>query len=151
MPAARGAEDFGRLARSLRAIGDKELKRELYRGLNRAAKPAKDKVKPSAQSELPKRGGLNDFIAGSTRASVRTRSGRRNPSVRIVARGPHDVYALDRGRVRHPVFGNRNAWRTQQINPGWFSEPIAQMAPQMRQEMDQVLRDVDRDLRRLYG
>jgi hypothetical protein len=136
----RGAEEFGVLSRRLKEVGDKGLRRELLSGLQRAAKPAKVDVKASFANRLPKRGGLAAEMATS-RVSLLSRAGR-NPSVKIKATSPHSVGAMDKGRLRHPVFGNKDNWVDQSIEPGVFSEPIEARAPEMRQEMEQVIRRV---------
>lgn len=140
----RNAEDFARAAKRLKAEGSqgKGLRRELLKGLNRAAKPAKDAIKPSVLVKLPHRGGLAATIAGDISVRQSNVSTGANPRVRIVVRGNHDILGMDRGVVHHPVFGNRDAWRTQSIPARAFTEPVEKRAPQMRQEMSQVIRDV---------
>lgn len=135
----RGAEEFGVLSRRLKEAGDKGLRRELLSGLQRAAKPAKAEVKASFATRLPQRGGLAAQMATS-RVSLLSRAGR-NPSVRIKATSPHAVGAMDKGRLRHKTFGHE-PWVDQAIQPGVFSDPIEARAPQMRQEMEQVIRRV---------
>ena len=135
----RGAEEFGVLSRRLKEAGDKGLRKELLSGLQGAAKPAKADVKASFAARLPHRGGLAAVMATS-RVSLLSRAGR-NPSVRIKATSPHDVRGMDRGRVRHKVFGHE-PWVDQAIEPGVFSDPIEARAPQMRADMEQVLHRV---------
>lgn len=138
----RNAEAFAQVAKRLRAAGEggKGLRRELSKGLNRAAKPAKDAIKPSVRAKLPHRGGLAATIAGTISVRQSNVASGRNPRVRITVRGSHDIDALDKGSVRHPVFGNRKVWRTEPVTPHAFTDPVAQRAPQMRQEMSQVIR-----------
>ncbi len=131
-----GAEKFAALARDLKAAGAKDLRRELYRGLNRATKPLKAAAKESAQSTLPQRGGLAARVARA-RFSTRSRAGA-NPSVRIVAKDAAgrkvDLSRLDRGQVRHPVFG-RPPYVSQRVDPGWFSRPMEDGVDVVRAEM----------------
>lgn len=136
----RGAEQFQVLAKALRQVGDKELRRELYAGINRATKPLRGRIKESAAEKLPHRGGLAKIIAGS-KFSTRSSSGR-NPGIRIMGRSKHNVGQMDRGRVRHPVFGNKQKWVLQSVPEGWFTEPIKQAAPQIRDELAQSMQDV---------
>ena len=137
----RGAEEFGILSRCLKEAGDKGLAKELRAGLMRAAKPAKDAIRPSLAAKLPHRGGLAAEMA-ATRISLRAAGAGRNPRVRIVANAPHDLRKMDKGTLAHPVFGDRKVWRTQSIEPGVFSDPIQERAPQMRDEMGQAMRRV---------
>lgn len=135
-----GADDFARLSRRLREAGDKGLRKELLKGLQTAAKPAKDDVKRSFATRLPRRGGLAGVMARS-RVSLRTRTGA-NPSIRIVATSPHNVRAMEAGTIRHPVYGNRGKWASQSIQPGVFTDPIEARAPEVRREMVKVMKTV---------
>lgn len=130
----RGAEDLATLSKALRQVGDKELRRELFASLQRATKPTREKVRQSLASDLPQRGGLAALMAAS-RLSTRTRAGGRNPTVRIEAKAPHDLRGMDRGRLRHPVWGSRERWADQSIEPGVFSRPIEEDAPAIRDEL----------------
>lgn len=132
-----GAERFAQVARELKAAGDKGLRRELFKGLNRATKPLKAAAKQSARSTLPSRGGLAARVAG---ASFRTKSrAAKNPFVRIVATDSSgrsaNLLALDAGRNRHPVHGNRAVWVQQAVTPGWFTRPMTEGAELARTEI----------------
>lgn len=141
-----GAEQFRALARHLRDVGDKDLRKELYRGIERATKPLKQAAKESAAENLPRSGGLARDVAAS-RFSTRKRAGR-DPGISIRATGKRvsDVRALDRGRLRHPVFGNRGVWVTQTVRPGWFTEAIDDKAAVVREELLQVFDALTRQL-----
>lgn len=129
-----GVESLQALARDLKAAGNKELSRELRRGIQRAAKPLKAGAKEAALEELPKSGGLAERVA-SSKFSTTTRLGTRNPSIRIVGRGNEstsgggqlDLNSLDRGRIRHLVYGHR-PWQNQVIQPLWFSHKMETIA-----------------------
>ena len=136
----RGAEEFGVLSRRLKETGDKGLQKELRAGLQRAGKEGKDAVRPSLATVLPRKGGLAAQMAAG-RVSLRAAGAGRNPRVRIVATTPHDLRSMDKGRLRHPVFGHKT-WVQQVIEPGAFSKPIEERAPQMREDMEQVIRSV---------
>lgn len=130
-----GVEHFAQVARALRAAGAKDLRRELYRGLNRATKPLKDAAKANAAT-LPQRGGLAGRVQRA-RFSTKGRAGR-NPSVSIVAKDAKsrsvDLRALDAGTVRHPTFGHR-PWVSQPVTPGWFSKPMEAGADDVAREV----------------
>jgi hypothetical protein len=144
-----GANELGDLARDLKRAGDKELRRDLMRGIQRAGKPLKEAAQRAALTELPKAGGLNEFVA-SGKFSVRTRTAGRNPGVRLSgAKAGHDIRAIDLGRLRHPVFGG-GTWVSQSIKPGWWSDTLsdARVLTPVRQELLQVFDDVARRLAR---
>lgn len=144
----RGLERFGKLSRDLRAAGDKDLRRELYRGLQRATKPLKEAAKENARSTLPRKGGLADRVSRA-RFNTKSRAGR-NPSVRIEAKDAKgrsvDLEALDRGSVRHPTFGHR-PWVKQDVRPGWFTQPMEAGVEDVRREVvaaiDEVIRQFE--------
>lgn len=134
----RGLQRFGKLSKDLREAGDKDLRKELYRGLQRATKPLKDAAKDSARSGeyIPRGGGLAERVARA-RYNTRARAGR-NPSVKITAQDAKgrsvDLPALDAGTVRHPTFG-RPPWKTQQVKPGWFTDAMEAGAPQAQRDV----------------
>lgn len=129
---ADGAAQLAALAAALKAAGNKGLQRELSKGINSALKPLKAAVAQSALAKLPSSGGLAARAAG---IPVRTR--RNANGVRVVASGRggmKNVKALDAGSVRHPVFG-RNAWVSQSVTPGFWTEPTEALAPEVRAEL----------------
>lgn len=138
----QGADDLARLSRRLKEAGDKDLNRELRKGIQRATKPLKEAAKRSARERLPKRGGLNEWVAKS-KFSVRTSSSQRSARVRLVAsRGKTDERAINRGRLRHPVFGNRKVWVTQDVTPGWFTKPMVEGLAPVQREVLKVMDDI---------
>jgi hypothetical protein len=78
--------------------------------------------------------------------------GGKNPSVRLTGKRKSktgkqsDLAAIDKGRVRHPVFGNRKVWVVQQVRPGFFSRPTDAAAERVRHEVFAVIDDIDRRL-----
>ena len=151
MPAdlrVEGVERLERASRQLREVGDKDLRREMFRAIQRSTKPLRGKAKEAALRELPKRGGLNVWVAQS-RFSTKTRGSGKKAGVRITAtKGKHDLRALDAGRLRHPVYGNRNVWVNQSVPAGWFSKTIENGADEVRKELVKALDDVLKQIAR---
>lgn len=137
-----GANELGALARRLRAEGEagKGLRKELFRGINRATKPLKAEAKAAAARELPQAGGLAQVVARS-RFTTRTRTGARSAGVSIVAKGTA-VRTTNRGMVRHPVFGNKKVWVTQDVEPGWFTDTMQRAAPLVQRQLLAAMHDV---------
>jgi hypothetical protein len=130
-----GADKLARLSRALKDAGDKDLRRELGAGLRRAARPMRETFKAGALGFLPHRGGLAEEVAVGMRFTTKVGTGA-NPSVRITASLPgHDLPAINRGRLRKPVFGNRKVWVTQQIRPGFWTDSGYVAAPAVRVEL----------------
>lgn len=140
-----GANQLAALAKALRQAGDKELQRELFRGLNRAVKPVREVAKASALAVLPSRGGFAARVARGKFVTQR-RSGARVAGIRVVAKNTDR--RVDQGRLRHPVFGNRGVWVTQQVTPGWWSRPTEALRPQVRDDLIKAMDDVAREISR---
>lgn len=139
----KGAEQLGDLAKALRSAGDtgKGLKRELYRGLNRATKPLRADARASALAVLPQSGGLAAQVFKS-RLSTKILTGR-NPAVAIAGKSGSAAAQTDRGHVKHPVYGNKRVWVTQQVDgAGWFTDTMKSAAPTVRKELVQAIDNV---------
>lgn len=142
---------FDRLARDLKKVGATGLRRELYAGLGRASKPIREAIIKKARQELPSSGGLNERVATSkiTAKAVPSRRGRA-PSIRFMAEErsnkPIDVYALNVGKLRHPLFGNRRHWYQQRVKPGWFTQPILDGEETFAKELGKAIDDVERQI-----
>lgn len=124
------------LKRQIKALNSdlrKEINRELNRALREGASSLIPKVAEAARRELPSSGGLAARVAAK-RASVSLASGR----VRIMVKGM-DARSAERGRLRHPVYGNREVWVTQQIKPGWFTDEMRREAPKIRPRLVQAI------------
>lgn len=133
------------LSKRLRAAGEagKGLRRELMAAIQRSTKDVKGDVERSWASRMPHRGGLSQR---PLKLTTRTRGGGQRVGVRIVSasRDGYSLGAIDRGRVKHPVFGNRRAWATTSVEPGIITEPQEQSAPLVRDAIVRALSDINR-------
>lgn len=119
---------FRELAVRLKA-GEKELWKAANRNIRAATAPARPAVRDSMRTNLPKRGGLNEWAASAT-VSTSVLTGERTAGVRIrVRKRGHDMQDLDRGEVRHPLYGNRDHWYTTPVHPGTISRPLYALKP----------------------
>lgn len=138
----RGAGDFAALSRRLKQAGRQDLRRELFRGLGRAVKPARDSVVAELPDHLP-----NAYAAelkGDLSLRVKSRGGR-SPGVSVTAKGRKRnrmVGPLDSGRLRHPHYGNRRRWYEQQVRPHFFTGPMRASAPAAREAIREAMEDV---------
>ena len=82
---------------------------------------------------------LHDQRAGKSKMGVRTKLNSQSVGVKIVAANAYGIAAMNRGRLRHPVFGNTDVWVTQAVEPGWFDEPLQDSAPDIRRAITQAL------------
>jgi hypothetical protein len=132
-----GADQLARLAKALKEAGAKDLQRELSKAINSALKPVKQDLQQSAQTNLPRRGGLAGEVAGSKFSTRRNKNG-----LRIVAKGRYSLYHLDKGIVRH------GKGKQQHIRPGWWTDVTEAAGPEVRREvvsaMDEIAKKIDR-------
>lgn len=145
----RGSADLARLGRGLKDAGQGGLRKELQKRIRGAVKPAIPDVRQSAYRTLPKRGGLAERV-GKQAYGIRTLLGGAGASVRLAGRGMKELRDIDRGRLRHPVWGNRDVWVGQQVTPGFFSNAVERRAPGIRKEIEQAMTDVARKAGRRF-
>jgi hypothetical protein len=136
--AVEGREKLVALGKQLRAASDKDGAKSITNALRRevrdATKETRTAIKKSALENLPSKGGLNRWAASTPGATTRLYG--RNTSVRISMRKQgHDLAALNRGRLRHPLFGRRTHWYQQEIAPGFFTKPVEENADALRQRV----------------
>lgn len=153
------AVEFAALARALTEAGETGLKRELYKGINDAARSVADQVKSAANLEEH----LPDPYAPVLQASLKVTTSKRatgeEPGVDLVASGPtprgnrgRQVQRLNRGIIGHPVFGRRSRvnarkwadWVYQEggMSPGFFDDPLSRAGPDLRQQIAEAFRRV---------
>lgn len=92
-------------------------------------------VKERALDTLPKRGGLNEWVAASTVKAKTTVTGERInihlTGGRNSQGGESDLKRIDAGRARHPTWGRRTrgSWFVTTVQSGFFTEPAADPTP----------------------
>lgn len=93
---------------------------------------------------LRKRSGLRAAAAASVRVVSRSRG--TNYQLTVKSEGsamPSDQRELpshmNRGKWRHPIMGNREAWAEQSVEPGWFDKPGEEKAPEVAQRVEAAL------------
>lgn len=143
-----GADDLGRVSKALKDVGDGELRKRTLAGIRNQGKPTIADIRANALGSLPAGGGFAAIVA-KTPIGVRTRLSPTTAGVTIRVTGKGDREGLDRrGRLRKPLFGNRSLWYTQNVRPGWFSEPVEENAPEFRRGIEQVLTDIKQEIER---
>lgn len=132
-----GPDQLARISRQLKEEANRGLRLELDRALREAVAPLRQALPESARQTLPRRGGLADQVAAS-RVGVRRIPVSRGGGLRLVATNNRALRNLDRGRLRHPVFG-RDDWVTQPVTPGWWSKPIEDAGPQVQAAVQEAV------------
>lgn len=142
-------------ARELRGFEQRKVVLKALRVAVRKPFPTvRARIKASALSTLPRRGGLNAWVAAiKIGLSVKATSARSAGVVvkggRNSAGGRSDVRAIDRGRVRAPSWGRRGpgSWHTVTAAPGFFTTPVVE-ATEWRAEIDKAVDDAVQTIRR---
>lgn len=130
--------DLKKAAAELHKAGRKELQSQIRKSVTESTKPFRRKVKQAALDALPAKGGLNRWAAVTPTAKTEFRGS--EVSMRIQMRkGKHDLESLDKGKARHPVFGNRGAWVTQSVRAGWFTKTVESESNEIRSQVQSDL------------
>jgi hypothetical protein len=159
-----GTGQLVELQRRLRAAGHENLRASMQRRVRRAAEPLQRDLQASIRSvqmrsqsrsgrsrPSPTTRPLRETIAQAIRISVRTTNpvGARVWIDRTAL--PPDLRtmpgAINSGKVRHPVFGNRHKWVTQWPEPSpWWDATVRRHQSRMRAEIARIADDVNRRL-----
>lgn len=147
-----GTEQFVHLAKALNAQGSagRGLKRELMGAIKTAAKPMEQAVRDHVAQYLPS--GYAPVMAAGlvVRPSQSTRGNAVGLKLTGYAKGVkkrRHIRVIDRGTLRHPVYGNSGAWVDQKVKPGFWSTELEQSrekpATEIRRAIQQALRNLD--------
>lgn len=141
-----GAREFFLLAADCRDAARKDLERELRDALGRSVKPMSGAIKTAAGRVMPTAGGYRQTLVPALKLTPRAAS---STGIRLTvsAKGKtdlRDVRRLDRGELRHPVFGRyrrvrgrrlENPWATTRIRPGFVTRTFDRQAGQVIEEL----------------
>jgi len=127
------AVSFEQFAAELKAFdGRREIINEIRKDMRKPLPELRKKVRAAAIAMLPARGGLGKWVAAS-KFTVRFKDRGRSAgvTVKVSRKTEKDRAALDpldlQGRVRHPLYGNRKYWFSQQVAALFFTGPWEQM------------------------
>lgn len=152
MSGVSGLNQLAEVARTARLAGG-ELTPKIKRGIAKIGPPAKQAVIASAEEKLPHRGGYADLMAKSLKVRVKTDLGFTTAGVTIVtyASGKgerRDVVAVNRGILRHPVWGHRRrAWVAQKIKSGFWDDAMQKVENDAYERVREVVDETARTLK----
>ena len=149
------AVSIDEFARELRTFRDRQVVLKSLRVAIRKPFPSvRSRIKANALATLPRRGGLNAWVAAikvtlSIKASSPRSAGVVVKGGRNSAGGRSDIKAIDRGRVRAPSWGRRGPgqWHTVTVKSGFFTDPVTE-ATEWREEIDKAVDDAFNSIRR---
>ncbi len=145
--------DFERVAKALREAGDRKINLAVSRAFREVAKPLGEKVARDGNAAMPSRGGLRAALESDTTVRVRTTlSGRRTGSTLTIGSSRGRLALLDRGFIRHPVYGRADrerrswAWTTQRVPEGQYTKAFRNGAPMVRDALLVELRRISKEI-----
>jgi hypothetical protein len=136
----RGSREARAAARDLRKAAARDLTREIRSGMNDAVRTLQPLLVVSAVAVMPR--GYGRVLAPAMRTRFVTKvqtASRVGIFVTISAMGRRehrDVSSLNRGTLRHPLFGNRRHWYAQRVRPGFVDQPVQRLRPVVIREVD---------------
>jgi hypothetical protein len=143
-----GTAQFQQLADRLKAAADRDLRKQVGASLRKVAKPIGQRVLEKGAESMPHKGGLSAKI-GKGKVGVRAGLTGRQASVSLLLKaGGYDLNPLDRGQLRHPVFGNKKSWVRQSVPSGRFTAAFEAEAPKARAEVLKAVNDTLNDAAR---
>jgi hypothetical protein len=138
-------EEFRRFQAKLKTL-DKDIQRAVRKEMNAtiraAAVPVTAALRDAARDSLPHTGGYGERVSDNP---VKVSIGQRGVVVKFFGM---DAKSAERGRLRHPVFGNRQVWVNQSIKPGWFTAGMHRQIPTFRLA---IMAAVERGLQQAEG
>lgn len=120
------------------------LDKNVQKGLQKSAPKIMRKVDASIGKRLPHRGGYAETMLRSMRYEARiNKKGMTFTAWAVGKVSRRDLPAVNKGQVRHPVFGRRKAeWKVTRIRPGAVSDPLRHEAPRIvAREVQKALDD----------
>lgn len=144
--AGNGSTQLRASAARLRAAGERQLMNQMRRQLRVAAQDVLQSLHDQAIEDLPKAGGLNEFVANQ-KPKIAVRTTGRMAGVYIRSKVPGNY--TNTGRWRHPVYSaDRTRWMkrgTSQSDPAakdWWIRGAQKATPRAQVEMYAVLNSV---------
>lgn len=156
-----GADLFRQVATRIREEGRKDHSREMGRALARVAEPVKAEITRETLEAMPSSGGYRSLMAGSLRHRISRRLGGKQAQLIVAtyadgASQRREIRALNRGILRHPVYGRSrkikvgtkagtiiaNPWAVTRVNGGFHERGTASAGKRARAELGKVLQDI---------
>jgi len=137
------SRDLAGVHRALKQLGDKGLGKQMSKGLLAAGRPLRREIRTEIPKAMPS--GYAPVLSKSLRFRQQVKTGRKDArvTIRVHADGQQerrDLPALNRGRLRHPVYGRRrHPWVNQKVRAGVVDRPIDRLAPEIRRQMNAVV------------
>ncbi len=137
-------------AKELDKAGKRELRSTLRKIISTETKPARIELREATRAALPKKGGLSRWAGKMPALSIHESGPSIGASIKLSRKG-HDMEALNRGRIRHPLFGNRKHWYVEGGESGWWDAARKRIEPQVRQAVSEGIQKYIDEVARKAG
>jgi hypothetical protein len=127
--------------RRLDAVGSKGLGKQMAAGFRRATAPFKPALQAEAVAAMPSGYGPTLSRSMRLRQAIRGSGTTAEAHLRVFAQGRSKRRALpdlNRGLLRHKLYGNPKFWYSQRVRPGVVDRPADRLIPQAVREMRAV-------------
>lgn len=157
-----GAASLHRLAAKMRAEGRKDLLQEMTSALVKATDPLKVRIREEASAVMPAGGGYKAVFDKSLGFRVQRRGASAEADVTLTTYGRgkgerRDLKALNRGNLRHPVFGRSrpgarkgeriaNPWAVTSIRSKFWDRGVQNAGADVEKQMTTVIEEYARRL-----
>lgn len=126
-----GGQSIERAAGRLASASRGGLKRDLEPAAKRGTRNVERYFRANALARMPKRGGFARDLA-----KARIRTSRINFGVRLTVESPHDLGRIERGRLRHPVYGDTDVWVSQEVPTDVVRDAVVRADSEIKREID---------------
>jgi hypothetical protein len=153
----RDSGDLRRIAKELKAMNDKELKKKLSKELRAAARPlvpvTRKAIRAIPSSRSYSAAGLRGRMSKAVRTEVKTSGKQAGVRIRVDGRkmpakqGALPAYMEGSKKPwRHPVYGNREVWVVQTAKPYFYKTLRPKAGPAARKAVNRVITDVSKQI-----
>lgn len=146
-----GAVELHKVAARIYAEGRTNLARQMGNALSKAADPVKVSIRAEAERTMPKHGGYSGLFTKSLKFRLERRNGVQQATAQLITYADgkgqrRDIGALNRGVLRHPVFGRRRSpWKVTSIRAGFHKRGTDHAIEEAQKQLGKVVDDfVDR-------
>lgn len=163
--ASGGGRELRALALALKRAGDKPMGQRLRKRLTAATGDFAAQAKTAFVRAMPGRGGYSAVMEADFRVRVSVRSGSADASVTAIGyadgtKERRDLPRLEKGVLRHPVFGRSrrltagpragtaitNPWATTKVPAGMWAETTEQTWAKVNQQMRAVIDELSSEI-----
>lgn len=143
------AEDYVRLQKKLKDV-DRKVARAIRKRIREAVGPIGRHVLEYGIEKMPARGGLQAYLKGHSPISTSMRSS--GVDIWLGSKKKSQISLLNRGLLRHPVWGRDDrtrkqwGWSTQEVPEAAFSEALQNLPSDVQHRLELVMINVMKEL-----